>query len=110
MSGKATKREARLVGVRSRGRAGLLRSTALQAAVLLAIELPGGVLPAAAQPAPNARPQGGQVVAGQASISQTPATTTINQSSQRAAVNWTSFNVGSNRRSISSSPRRAHGC
>jgi len=95
MSGKATKREARLVGIRRRSRAGLLRSTALQAAVLVAIELPGGVLPAAAQPAPNARPQGGQVVAGQASISQSPTTTTIDQSSQRAAVNWTSFNVGS---------------
>ncbi|HVC17782.1 MAG TPA: filamentous hemagglutinin N-terminal domain-containing protein, partial [Rhodanobacter sp.] len=63
--------------------------------MLVAVELPGGLLPAAAQPAPNARPQGGRVVGGQASISQNPTTTTIDQTSQRAAINWKSFNVGS---------------
>jgi filamentous hemagglutinin family protein len=52
-------------------------------------------LPAAAQPAPNAHPVGGQVVAGQASISSGPAMTTISQGSQRAAINWSSFSVGS---------------
>ncbi len=66
-------------------RAGLLATTALC--------LHAG--PAAAQLAPNARPQGGQVVAGSASIATAPTTTTINQSSQRAAINWTSFDVGS---------------
>jgi filamentous hemagglutinin family protein len=51
---------------------------------------------ALAQPAPNAHPMGGQVAAGQASISQSATTTTINQASQRAVVNWQSFNVGAN--------------
>ena len=46
-------------------------------------------------PAPNAVPTGGVVAAGSAAISQTPATTDIVQSSQRAVINWQSFNVGS---------------
>jgi filamentous hemagglutinin family protein len=50
---------------------------------------------AEAQPAANARPQGGVVAAGAATISQTASNTAITQSSQRAAVNWNSFNVGS---------------
>ncbi len=45
--------------------------------------------------APTARPQGGAVVAGQASISQSAAATTVTQSSQRAIVEWQGFNVGS---------------
>ncbi len=53
-----------------------------------------------AQVAENALPTGGQVVAGQATISQTQtptsATMNINQTSQRAIVNWDSFNVGKN--------------
>jgi len=68
----------------------LLLSTALTAAVLTVISLP-----AEAQPAPNARPTGGQVVAGSASITQAPTTTTVTQSTSRAAVNWQSFDVGS---------------
>ncbi len=67
----------------------LLRGTALQAASLLVL-----AVPAAAQPAPGAQPQGGRVVAGAASIAQTATATTISQSSQRAAVNWNSFDVG----------------
>ena len=51
-------------------------------------------------PAVNALPTGGQVVAGQAAISQTStatsATMNVNQTSQRAVVNWDSFNVGKN--------------
>ena len=67
----------------------LLSTTALQAVAL-------GVLawPASAQLAPNARPLGGQVVAGNAAISNTPSATTIDQSSSRAAIDWQSFNVG----------------
>ena len=42
----------------------------------------------------QAGPQGGQVTAGQASITQTGATTTIHQTSARAAIDWQSFNVG----------------
>jgi filamentous hemagglutinin family protein len=81
---------AKLLGTMRRRRAALMVSTALQAAFVLVLAVP----PASAQPAPNARPIGGQVVAGSASISQAPNVTTINQSSQRAAVNWQSFNVG----------------
>lgn len=71
-------------------RAVLLGSTALQAAFALAF-----ALPALAQPAPDARPQGGAVVAGQASIAHGAGTTTITQSTDRAAINWQSFDVGS---------------
>ncbi len=71
-------------------RGALLGSTALQAAFVLAF-----ALPALAQPAPNARPQGGAVVAGQASIAHGGTTTTITQSTDRAAINWQSFDVGS---------------
>ena len=43
----------------------------------------------------DARPAGGQVVAGQASIAQPASQTTVTQTSQNAAVNWQSYNVGS---------------
>ena len=54
-------------------------------------------LPLAAQTAVanNQLPTGGQVSAGQASISQTANTLTVNQTSQRAVVDWNTFNVGS---------------
>ncbi|MBU3594824.1 filamentous hemagglutinin N-terminal domain-containing protein [Polynucleobacter sp. 86C-FISCH] len=56
--------------------------------------------PVATQPAVNALPTGGKVVAGAATISQTQtatsATMNVNQTSQRAVVNWDSFNVGKN--------------
>ncbi|MBT8584565.1 hypothetical protein G6694_07975 [Polynucleobacter paneuropaeus] len=48
----------------------------------------------------NALPTNGKVVAGVATISQTStatnATMTVNQTSQRAVINWDSFNVGTN--------------
>ncbi|MBT8566371.1 hypothetical protein G6709_08740, partial [Polynucleobacter paneuropaeus] len=48
----------------------------------------------------NALPTNGKVVAGAATISQTStatnATMTVNQTSQRAVINWDSFNVGKN--------------
>src|ERR1700722_750637 len=78
------------LGVTCRRRADLLISTALQATTLLVL-----AFPAAAQPPPNAQPTGGSVVAGSATITQNSSTTTINQASQRAAINWQSFNVGS---------------
>jgi filamentous hemagglutinin family protein len=59
---------------------------------------------AQAQVAANALPTGGQVVAGQVHINTAPATpatrTTLNvvQTSQRAVVNWNSFNIGANAR------------
>ncbi|MDE2583296.1 MAG: filamentous hemagglutinin N-terminal domain-containing protein, partial [Rhodospirillales bacterium] len=85
----------RLAGVVRRSRRGLLLGTALQATVVLVLALPASVQRARAQPAPNARPQGGVVVAGSAVISRTPTATSIDQSSQRAALNWRSFDVGS---------------
>ena len=41
----------------------------------------------------KAAPQGGAVVGGTAIIGQSGSTTTINQSTNRAAINWQSFNV-----------------
>ena len=80
----------RLVGVARRSRSALMVSTALQAVVVMVLGVP-----ADAQPALNARPTGGAVVGGAASIARTDNNTTISQSSQRAAVNWRSFDVGS---------------
>ncbi len=50
---------------------------------------------AAPPPAPGQLPTGGQVVAGQAAISQSANTLTIDQGSNRAAIDWQTFNVGS---------------
>jgi filamentous hemagglutinin family protein len=76
-------------------RHGLLQTTALQAVTAAAVL----VAPMAPRPAfalsPTAQPTGGQVTSGAANISQTPTQTTINQSSQNAAINWQSYNVGS---------------
>lgn len=62
-----------------------------------AMSLLGLASGAAAQtaPPPAALPTGGQVAAGQASISQSGATLVIQQSSDRAAIHWQQFNVGS---------------
>ncbi|MDC8770640.1 YDG domain-containing protein [Roseateles albus] len=51
---------------------------------------------AQAAPAVNTLPQGGQVVAGQAVIGSNSARMDVNQSSQRAAIDWQSFNLGAN--------------
>ncbi|HEX4365441.1 MAG TPA: filamentous hemagglutinin N-terminal domain-containing protein, partial [Rhodopila sp.] len=72
----------------------LLQTTALQAAAVASI-LPFLMTAASAQPAPNAAPRGGTIIAGQVSISQTATQTTVNQASQRAIANWQSFDVGS---------------
>ncbi|WP_151671458.1 autotransporter-associated beta strand repeat-containing protein [Nitrincola schmidtii] len=45
-------------------------------------------------PPPNELPTGGQVVAGQAGIAQSGANMNITQTSQRAAIDWQTFNVG----------------
>ena len=66
----------------------MLRALGLVASVCAALPL------LAAQPA-NTLPTGGQVAAGQAAISQSGNAMTINQSSQRAVVNWETYNVGS---------------
>jgi len=46
-------------------------------------------------PAVNQLPTGGQVVAGQAAIAQSTGKMDITQSTNRAAIDWQSFNVGS---------------
>ena len=64
---------------------------------LAAVVAGGGSCAYAAGPLPaNALPTGGQVVAGSASINTTGNTMNINQSSQRAVINWNSFDVGKN--------------
>jgi filamentous hemagglutinin family protein len=49
---------------------------------------------AGAAQAPGARPQGGQVVAGGATIAQDAARTQVTQSTGRAAIDWRSFDIG----------------
>ena len=61
---------------------------------LVAFLLAAAVLAAPPVPAPNQLPTGGQVVAGQASIAQSNAILNIDQTSQRAAIDWQTFNVG----------------
>ena len=80
----------KLLGLTRRTRPALMLTTALQAAAVMVLSFP-----ALAQPAPNARPTGGVVVGGSAAISATASATVINQASQRAAINWQSFDVGS---------------
>ncbi|MFZ9508873.1 MAG: filamentous hemagglutinin N-terminal domain-containing protein [Burkholderiaceae bacterium] len=48
--------------------------------------------------APTQLPVGGQLSAGQASIAKSGSVMSINQSSSRAALNWQSFDVGSQAR------------
>ncbi len=49
---------------------------------------------AAAQPAPKALPTGGQVSAGQARINSSGGNMVVQQGTDRAAINWQTFNVG----------------
>lgn len=49
-----------------------------------------------APPAANQLPTGGVVARGAANIGQTSNAMTVNQSSQRAVINWNTFNVGQN--------------
>jgi filamentous hemagglutinin family protein len=67
--------------------------------IFLACSL-GALHTSAATLAPNTLPTNGQVVSGSATISQSQtastATMNVNQTSQRAVINWDSFNVGKN--------------
>ncbi|MFV0335202.1 MAG: filamentous hemagglutinin N-terminal domain-containing protein, partial [Tropicimonas sp.] len=67
----------------------------LAASLLAAFLAAGPALPAGAQTAPMTLPQNGQVAAGQARITtQTPGAMVIDQGSNRAVINWDSFNIG----------------
>ncbi len=46
-------------------------------------------------PPVSANPEGGQVVAGQATIQQQPGALTVNQASERAVINWQGFSINS---------------
>ncbi|WP_203070673.1 beta strand repeat-containing protein [Falsiroseomonas ponticola] len=63
----------------------------------IAVALSLAPLPALGQ-AVDARPSGGQVVAGQASISQTATRTQVNQATDRAIIEWQRFDVGAQHR------------
>lgn len=54
-----------------------------------------GVHASPSTPPATAQPSGGQVANGNGHIAQTATTTTVTQQSQRLAVNWKTFNVGS---------------
>lgn len=69
----------------ARKRLNLAAATAVLAASTLA---------QAAPPAPNTLPTGGQVVAGQAAITQSGSVMNIQQATNKAIVNWNTFNIG----------------
>ncbi len=88
---------------RGRGKGG---RRAAQAVVTLATLLGlGGLSPASWAVGATTLPSGGQVVAGQATLTSlntslspgalAAASLTVNQTSQRAVINWNSFNIGS---------------
>ena len=74
----------------NRRRATWLATTGLTAILLS----PAAVRAQSALP-PNTTPQGGTVVGGSSSISQSTGSETITQTSQRTAIDWQTFNVGS---------------
>jgi filamentous hemagglutinin family protein len=81
----------RLVERRWLWRAALLATTGLSTVLVGPV-----IVRAQTTLAPDATPQGGVVVGGNSTIMQTPGNTAINQASQRTAIDWQSFNVGSN--------------
>ena len=94
-------------GARGRGKSAsrkltaALVGTALSGAALAAPPGLAGIaaptpkaLPAA--PAANALPTGAQVVAGQASVTQAANQMTVHQGSDKAILNWQSFDIGAN--------------
>lgn len=73
-----------------------ISSAILRTTTAIALVLSNSVPVMAAAPAANQLPTGGQVSAGVARIGQSGSTMTVTQSSQRASINWQTFNVGSN--------------
>ena len=66
-----------------------------KAGLCVAISLAYAHAHAQTAPAPTQLPQGGKVVGGSAAISSSGSTLTVQQNSQRAAIDWNTFNVGS---------------
>ena len=81
---------------KSHGRPSSTSKSAATAAILLGLLGSGGYALAGPPAAPpvNALPTGAQVVAGAASITQSASRMDINQSTQKAVLNWQSFNIG----------------
>ena len=74
----------------------LISRLVLQLPIAHMITLFSVIIPAfAGPPAPNQLPTVGTLLSGQASILQTGAIMTINQSTSKAAISWTSFDIGS---------------
>ena len=71
------------------------RAKRLLATLLLGTALGSALAAPPNPPAPTALPTGGVVSAGAAIIGTASAVMTINQTSQRAAINWNTFDVGS---------------
>ncbi len=92
-SWQAVPETAKTAGKKSKSAAG-----GVIASVALSFSLTGGAH-AQAPPAIHQLPTGGSVVRGTATIQQTAtaqaAAMTVNQTSQRAVVNWNTFNIGS---------------
>ncbi|MBI1173671.1 MAG: filamentous hemagglutinin N-terminal domain-containing protein [Sideroxydans sp.] len=79
----------------SRGKSASLRKGivgTVSSALMAALPLCAHAVP----PAPDALPTGGQVVSGQASILQSGAQMSVNQTSNKAVLNWNTFNIGAN--------------
>jgi filamentous hemagglutinin family protein len=72
----------------------IARSKLQFAALLLATVVMPFPLWAQSAPAPTQLPTGGQVSAGQAAINQNGASMNIDQGTNRAAINWQSFDIG----------------
>ncbi|MEG0558019.1 MAG: filamentous hemagglutinin N-terminal domain-containing protein, partial [Comamonas sp.] len=78
---------------RARGKAS--RSTVLLTVLGSSSLLAQAANPIGAPPSSTQLPTGGQVVAGQANISQAGSAMTVQQGSDRAAIDWQTFNLGS---------------
>lgn len=88
-------------GGRGRGKSASRKLSAALIGTLLAggaLAAPPGATgfaaPVTALPLPNALPTGGQVVAGQASIASAGSQMTVQQGSDKAILNWQSFDIG----------------
>ncbi|MEY2571305.1 MAG: hypothetical protein QOE63_1655 [Acidimicrobiaceae bacterium] len=80
--------------VLDRRRARRLAPVVVAAVIVFAVLSPSRAVAQVASVAPNAQPTGGTVVAGTASISQIATSTSVNQASVLAVINWQAFGVG----------------